>query len=124
MGELEKKFDSATKALRTFEEVLGEPYSKIVRDAAIQRFEYSFEISWKTLQTYLKEKEGIVANSPKSAFREALPTDILSANEVELALKMTDDRNLTTHTYHEEVAQQIFESLSDYFGLLKNCSIK
>lgn len=101
------------------EEILSKSYTLIIRDAAIQRFEYTFEICWKTLQAYLKEKEGIIANSPKSVYREALSANLLDGNEVELALKMTDDRNLTTHTYHEEVAQQIFEKLPDYFELLK-----
>ena len=92
MGKLENKYDSARNALRTFEDIFDEPYSLVIRDAAIQRFEYTFEICWKTLQAYLKEKEGIVANSPKSAFREALSTGILEPNEVEVALTMTDDR--------------------------------
>ena len=39
--------DDAGKALRTLKEITDEEYSAIVRDAAIQRFEYSFEIFWK-----------------------------------------------------------------------------
>jgi nucleotidyltransferase substrate binding protein (TIGR01987 family) len=90
----------------------------LVRDAAIQRFEYTFETTWKVLKVYLKEREGIIANSPKSVFREALSVGILDANHTELALEMTDDRNLTSHTYLEQVAQQIFEKLPAYRDLM------
>ncbi len=30
------------------------------------------------------------------------------------ALEMTDDRNLTSHTYHEEVAEEIYTNIKDY----------
>jgi len=53
------------RALDTFKEILNEPFSIIVRDAAIQRFEYSFEAIWKLLKEYLNKKEGIICNSPK-----------------------------------------------------------
>ncbi|WP_370867642.1 hypothetical protein [Methanolobus sp.] len=28
---------------------------------------------------------------------------------------MTDDRNMTTHTYHEEVADEIYANLTGYY---------
>jgi nucleotidyltransferase substrate binding protein (TIGR01987 family) len=59
------------RALRTLKEITRQPYSLIVRDAAIQRFEYSFEIFWKFLKEYLKFEDGIICASPKSCFREA-----------------------------------------------------
>ena len=92
MGELKTKYNSAQKAVGTFEEIFDEEYSVIVRDAAIQRFEYSYETIWKLIKRYLQENEGVVANSPKSVFREALSNNILSVEEAELALVMTDDR--------------------------------
>lgn len=64
MEKLEMIAHDAKRALMTLEEVLKEPFSPIVRDASIQRFEYTFEISWKLIREYLKEKEGIVCNSP------------------------------------------------------------
>jgi len=52
MDLLQKKVDTARKAFRTFEEILEQPYSKVMRDAAIQRFEYTVEAVWKSLQRY------------------------------------------------------------------------
>jgi len=105
------------RALDTFKEILNEPFSIIVRDAAIQRFEYSFEAIWKLLKEYLNKKEGIICNSPKSCFREAFNVQILDEDETIKALEMTDERNLTSHAYIEKVAQKIFEKLEIYFEL-------
>lgn len=106
------------RALDTFKEILNEPFSIIVRDAAIQRFEYCFEATWKLLKEYLNKKEGIICNSPKSCFREAYSIQILDKEETINALEMTDDRNSTSHAYIEEVAQKIFKKLELYFKLI------
>jgi len=95
------------------------PYSAVVRDAAIQRFEYCFEIGWKCLKEYLRDLEGVVCNSPKTCFREAFKNNLLDESKTVLALEMTDDRNLTSHTYHEQLANEIFDKLEKYYVLLK-----
>ena len=91
-----------------------------MRDAAIQRFEYSFESLWKALRVYLAEQEGIVCNSPKSCLRESLRTGLLSCEETETCLTMVDDRNLTSHTYIEELADAIFRRLPSYLSVMSN----
>jgi len=70
MEKLKKKIEIPQKALKTFKNILKYPYSEITRDASIQRFEYCFEIIWKTVKLYLEYHEGIICNSPKSCFRE------------------------------------------------------
>ena len=60
MERLELKYSDALKALNTLKDILREPFSVIVRDAAIQRFEYTFEAFWKFIREYLKEEEGII----------------------------------------------------------------
>lgn len=108
----------AQRALNTLQEVLAEPFSVIVRDAAIQRFEYTFEVCWKLARTHLKEYEGIVSNSPKNTFRKLFEAGLLDEEQTSSALEMTDDRNRTVHTYHEAVAEAIFARLSDHVALL------
>ncbi|WP_319506228.1 HI0074 family nucleotidyltransferase substrate-binding subunit [uncultured Methanolobus sp.] len=115
---LQMKARVAKRALGTLKEIMDEPYSVIIRDAAIQRFEYTFEAIWKLIKEYLIEREGIVCNSPKSCFREAFKMHLINEDESMQALYMTDDRNMTTHTYHEDVAEEIYKELAGYYSLM------
>jgi len=53
MERLKERLIQANKSLNSFKEILNEPYSKIVRDAAIQRFEFTLEAIWKLAQRYI-----------------------------------------------------------------------
>lgn len=119
MEQLKTISESAKRALNSFEEVFLEPYSIIVRDAAIQRFEFTFEAVWKYAKAYLVAYEGIVCRSPKSCFREAFKVGLLDEEQTVTALEMVDDRNRTVHTYHEEVARVIWERLPAYRNVMK-----
>ena len=92
----------------------------ILRDAAIQRFEYTFEAVWKTGQEFLRSHEGLDVGSPKGTVRGLFQTGYLNARQAELGLKMVDDRNLTSHTYSEGLSEQIFEELPKYAALMKS----
>ncbi len=118
MEKLKRKIEETKRALKTLEEILNEPYSVIVRDATIQRFEYTFEVFWKTIREYLREHEGIVRNSPKSCFREAMNVGLMDEEQTIKCLEMTDDRNLTSHTYIEEVAERIYGKIKEYYSLM------
>ncbi len=101
-------------ALETLDDILREPASAIVRDATIQRFEYTTEAAWKALKHYLLDQHGVECNSPKSCIRAAFGIDLLSEEETERLLEMIDDRNLTSHTYIEAVAVRIASRIPDY----------
>lgn len=118
MEKLKLRAEAATKALKTLEEIIELPYSTIIRDASIKRFEYSFDIFWKFIKDYLRVREGIECASPKSCFREAFKAGILSEEETVKTLEMTDDRNLSTHTYDEEAVEEIYHQIKDYWYLM------
>lgn len=119
MERLKLKYKDARRAVATLGEILRETFSLIVRDAAIQRFEYSFEALWKFLKEYLRDKEGIICNSPKACFREIFALGFLSEEETVKYLEMTDRRNDTVHTYKEEVAEMIYNKVGEYFLLME-----
>ena len=112
MERLSLRFQDARAALGTLQEILAQPFNKIVRDATIQRFESTFEAFWKWVRAWLKEKEGIVANSPKTCFREIFSLGLCTDDESVRLLEMTDRRNETVHTYKEEVAEKIYKQIS------------
>lgn len=120
MERLALRYKDALNALNTLEEILKQPFSIIVRDATIQRFEYTFEALWKFLKAYLKEREGIVSNSPKACFRETFSLGFITEEETVKFLEMTDRRNDTSHTYKEEVAQIIYSKVPEYFSEMKS----
>lgn len=108
------------KAIETFREVLALDETPIVRDAAIKRFEYNFELAWKTIKQFALV-EGADCNSPKSAFKEAFKLGWIKDNEV--WLDMLDDRNQTTHTYREATADLVYPNLPKYLSAFQSlCS--
>jgi len=120
MEKLKERLVSCQRALATLDEALKMPFSIIVHDGSIQRFEFSFEASWKLLKAYLEQHEGIICNSPKSCFREALRVGLLPATDTETCLAMTDDRNLTAHTYIEAIARHIYCRLPAYLPVMQS----
>ena len=66
------------------------------------------------LKHVLKKNEGIECNSPKSCIREFFASGYINEDNAKLFMEMIDDRNMTSHTYHEEVAEIIFSKLKNY----------
>ncbi|MBF0706793.1 nucleotidyltransferase substrate binding protein (plasmid) [Alkalihalobacillus hwajinpoensis] len=120
MERLRQRLDAAEKALATFEKLATlENPNDVERDASIQRFEFSFEASWKAAKQYLYDVEGVDVGSPKGVIRSCREVNLLQDDETVLALEMVNDRNLTVHTYNEEVAIKIHTNLKRYYGLLQ-----
>ncbi len=84
----------------------------------LQRFQYSFEASWKAVQLFLREVEGVEIGAPKGVVRASLRVGLLSADESRAALRMVDDRNLTVHTYNEALAIEIAGRISAHTVLM------
>lgn len=77
MERLNERLRVARQALATLQEALGQPKSAIVRDATIQRFEYTFEAFWKAAQLHLRIAESLELGSPKSVVRAARQVGLL-----------------------------------------------
>lgn len=119
MDRLTQRLEVARQALGTLNELAQlETPTRIERDAAIQRFEYSFEAVWKAAQMHLKQAEGVEANSPKAVVRASAGVGLLDESQARLALAMADDRNLTAHTYNEKLAIVLFARLHGYAELM------
>lgn len=84
------------------------------RDGVIQRFEFVIELSWKVLQKVLLERK-ITAYSPRNTYREAFKEGLIE--DPEKWLEYWDVRNLTVHTYREQLAQEIFEQIPQFLEL-------
>ena len=98
-------------ALIRLAEALGQPENDFIRDAAIQRFEFCFELSWKLIQSVAR-LEGQDCPSPRMAVSVAWQNRWLTWETV--WLDMLEERNRTSHTYHEAIAKEVFSNLPGY----------
>lgn len=119
MAHLSQRLQEAGEALARLQDAasLASP-SELERDGAIQRFEFTVEAFWKAVRTYLLEQEGLECGSPKGCLRALGEAGYADAEEVVGLLAMVDDRNLTSHTYREKLAQEIFSRLEGHHGLM------
>jgi nucleotidyltransferase substrate binding protein (TIGR01987 family) len=116
--DIKLKQEQTQRALTSLEELVFK-YSEnqsdvILRDALIQRFEYSTEAFWKYLKAYLQTEHNLYANSPREVIRTGLSAKLYSEQTSQELLQMLDDRNLTSHTYVEELAESIAHRIPDY----------
>lgn len=122
MNDLNDKLEQLGRAIDRLEEVLQVPedQTSYVKDASIQRFEFVFELFWKCLKK-ICFFEGFEVNSPRSSFKKAFSLNLLQ--EESLWLQMIEDRNRTSHTYQEELAEEIYHRIGNYLPLIKETYI-
>ena len=123
---LAKKLADFGSALKRLEEAYnrtielgGNDERSFFRDSTIQRFEFTLEIAWKSIKSFLLDHEGIECRSPKGCIREFHSAGYITESEAVTLLQMIDDRNLASHTYHESLADEIFDHIGGYIPLLK-----
>jgi len=112
----EDKLATFEQALKTFKDALLEHPSQLERDGAIQRFEYCFDLSWKTLKHYLERRGLMDLNSPKSVFAAAYTEKIIL--EEALWATIIIKRNLSVHTYNQKLADSLFAELPLYYSAM------
>jgi nucleotidyltransferase substrate binding protein (TIGR01987 family) len=123
------RFDERKREMRAavarLSEAAAAPASDLVRDASIQRFEFSFEIVWKTLKLYL-EHQGHECVSPRATIKKAFSEGIIvTESEADSWMGMLEDRNLTSHAYDESLAKRIYQSVvRDYVSLLASMATR
>jgi len=105
------------KSLSRLEEALNEPHQNaFLIDATIQRFENCIELFWKTFR-HLLALEGRETYSPKESLQAAYQLGWIQDEQAWLG--MLKDRNLTSHTYNEQLAEQIVQHVRLYYPEMK-----
>ena len=83
------------------------------RGAIINAYQYTFELFWKTLQKYMQQLEMLDELGPGSVIRTAYQYQIIDNGPKYMA--MLKDRNLITHTYKEDVAEDIYLNIKEEY---------
>ena len=116
--DIQLKKEQTERALASLQELIPQYLENkeniILRDAMIQRFEYSTEAFWKYLKAYLSIEHNLSANSPREVIRTGLKAKLYSEEISKELLQMLDDRNLTSHTYVEHLAESIAGRIPAY----------
>lgn len=122
MTKFESLLPDMESAVKRLKEVLEQPKNEFIRDSAIQRFEFCFDLAWKTLKAFLEERQGVNVASPKEAFREAYRQKVIAYDN--FWLKLADWRNETVHTYNLELAEKVYavlpEALKNFESLVES----
>ena len=109
----ERALNSLKKALVRSQKQLGD---EELRDACIQRFEYSFELAWKMLKRQLEKDVGnspeVDTYSKKSLFRVGAERGLIK--NVEPWFDYLERRNLTTHTYDPVHAEEVYSVIAAF----------
>ncbi len=106
------------KALSKLREFVAAPIEND-RDRAgvIQAFEFTFEPCWKAFQQ-VAAAQGLAAASPRQALQAALQLKLIAADDEDAWLEMLRDRNLTSHVYHEGLAEEIARRVVNHYASL------
>jgi len=109
----EYKLREFNKALLTLKEAVEADSSvKFAMDATIQRFEYSYELSWNLIKAVLKHR-GIELMHPSQLFSEAFASGWIT--NIEAWETMITDRNTLSHTYKEKSSSEIYKMICSHY---------
>ncbi len=86
---------------------------EVVKEGIIQRFEYTHELAWNVMKDYAYYQGNSTIGGSRDATREALQLQLLENGHV--WMEMIASRNSTSHTYDEEVANDIFKRISESY---------
>lgn len=119
-----QRFSNLKKAFAQLERFIEvENLSEMEGQGLIKAFEYTYELSWKTLQDYLKDKGYIGIIGPKPVIEQSFQNGIITDGHG--WMRMHTSRNLTSHTYDQQTAEEIIESIrEEYFFLFEDLAEK
>ncbi len=104
-------FEQAAKRLK--EALTQTKFTELEQDGAIQRFEFTFELAWKTLKDYLENQGFTDISSPKKAIQKAFENNLIQKGDLWIA--MQEDRNKMSHMYDQSTSKTIFNHIKkDY----------
>lgn len=116
MSRLHQRIENFNKAFDIYIQAIDD-YKKnksnvLTHLALVQAFEICFELGWKVLKDYLKEK-GIEVFTPKDVIKEAFSSNIIKNGQI--WINMTNDRNASSHEYNMDKINTVLEKISTIY---------
>ncbi len=124
MKRYEERKEDFSRAINRLSEALEEEETDVIVDGVLHRFEFTFELAWKTLKDYL-EYIGVInkTGSPREVLKSAFEHGIIDNGQEWINMMLS--RNSLSHLYDEETSREIYDNIKEiYFGLLKQLDKK
>ncbi len=90
-----------------------------IRDAVIQRFEFTYSLALTTLKKYFAELAFITEDVSQMSFNDMIRTanqQNLLVSDLEKWSDYRKMRNMTSHTYDENIAKKVVEIIPDFYN--------
>lgn len=100
------------KARNQLQNAISTADSQLEITGAIKCFEYCYELSWKTMKKILEHMGIEDINSPRAVFSVAYKNKLIT--NLEVWNSFIQMRNLTSHTYDDQLAEDVFERLPEF----------
>lgn len=111
-----KNFEQAFNQLSKF--IDKKTLNELEEQGLIQCFEYNFELAWNSIKDFYKAQGETDIQGSRDAFRMAFNRGLISKGE--LWMQMIKSRTLTSHTYNEDTASEVVDSITNtYYSLFK-----
>ncbi len=107
-------FNKLEEALMEDIDKLQENTKQIIIDGVLHRFEFTFELAWKTIKDYL-EYMGITnkTGSPRENIQQAFKQGLIENGEIWIEIMLA--RNELSHLYDEETSRKIYNKIKDNY---------
>jgi len=111
-----QRFQNFEKAYLLLNEIADrdiDSFSQLEKEGVVQRFEIIIELSWKVLKDYLENEGYDNVKNGKQAIRQAFQDEIIT--DAEGWMKALQQRNLTSHTYDDDILDETVNFIIDEF---------
>lgn len=121
MSRFEERYSDYKKALNKLKsaleeniEELNEEQRQIVIDGTLHRFEFTFELAWKTMKDYL-EYMGITekTGSPRENIKEAFKQGLIENGDIWIAIMLS--RNELSQLYDEQASRDVYNRIKEQY---------
>ena len=103
----QESYNSYKKAyLKLLNFIEKDDKTEVSQTAIIHAYEYTFELWWKTVQRYLEYIGSVQDYGPSATIKNAFQYGLIDDGQT--WMDMLRDRNLTSHTYKEDIANEIY----------------
>ena len=114
MNRFSQKKEDFLNALDRLQEALQQEPTELVIDGTLHRFEFTFELAWKLIKSYL-EYMGVAetTGSPRETIQNGLKQGIIENGEEWINMMLS--RNSLSHIYDEKTSREIYNKIKNNY---------